>query len=36
MDIFSDVFVVKIVMFAWKEDNKQTRPGMAHLFKKTL
>ena len=31
---FSRMFVVKIVMFVWKDENKQKRPGIAHL--KTL
>ena len=37
MDIFSHLFVVQIVMFVWKDENKRKkRRGVAHFLKKTL
>ena len=30
---FSHLFVVKIVLFVWKDENKRKRPGMAHFYK---
>ena len=37
LDIFSQYFVVKIVLFVWK-DRKETkkRPGLAHLKKEKV
>ena len=31
MDIFSHIFVVKIVVFVWKDENKRKKPGLAHF-----
>ena len=33
IDIFSNLFVVKFVMFVWKDENKRKRPGMVyHIY----
>ena len=36
MDIYLHIFVVKIVMFAWKTEINVKEAGMAHFFKKML
>ena len=35
-DIFSHIFVVKIVLFVWKDLKKQKEVGVAHLKKLTI
>ena len=34
MDIFSQIFVVKILIFVWKDKNKWKKVGIGPFFKK--
>ena len=36
MDIFSHLFVVTIVMFVWKDENKRKDPRIAHFLNEKL
>ena len=36
MDIFSHLFVVRIIMFVWEDKKTEKRPRMAHFFKKRV